>query len=307
MTNIKGRSLFCLLISLVLLVISITGCASPTAFPASTPTLSSAWTPASTPTKLLPLPSPTATMTLTPSPLPSLTSTPLNHIRNTPMTLMLHPATQVFDPVAFLKGFIALLEVNEIKVITYQDILKDPDITAREQGKLAIITIDDIYLQSRLDSSVEKMISLLLEANYRAVLGVVTQGSAPNAETSGLLKHLSEAGWEIATHTDTHTNLGELEKLSPDSVSLEIRTSQDKIERAIGVRPDTLFLPYGQNVYNMKLLGKEGIIWVAGIGGGNSFDMAKDIFYVGRESPDGTPQMTFKMMMRRFNPEMQFP
>lgn len=223
------------------------------------------------------------------------------------MTLMLHPATKVFDPVAFLKGFIALLEVNKIKVITYQDILKNPDITVREQGKLAIITIDDIYLQSPLDSSVEKMISMLLEANYPAVLGVVTQGSAPNAETLILFKRLSEAGWEIATHTDTHPNLGELEKSSPDLVSLEIRTSQDKIERAIGLRPVTLVLPDGQNVYNMRLLSNEGIIWVVGIGGGNTYNMAQDIFLVGREGPDGTPQMTFMIMMRRFNSNLPLP
>jgi peptidoglycan/xylan/chitin deacetylase (PgdA/CDA1 family) len=220
---------------------------------------------------------------------------------------MLHPSTEVFDSVAFLKGFIALLEENDIKVITYQDIIKDPDITAREPGKLAIITIDDVYLQSRLNSSVEKMISMLLEANYPAVLGVVTQGSAPNEETVEIFKRLGEEGWEIATHTDTHPHLGELEKSSPDLVSLEVRTSQGKIETAIGLRPITLFLPYGQNVYNMRLLGNEGIIWVVGIGRGNSYDIGQDIFFVGREGPDGTPEITFRIMMRRFHSDLLLP
>jgi peptidoglycan/xylan/chitin deacetylase (PgdA/CDA1 family) len=223
------------------------------------------------------------------------------------MTLMLHPNSNVFDAAAFLKGFIALLEENDIKVITYQDITKDPDITAREQGKLAIITIDDIYLQGRLNSSVEEMISMLLDAKYPAVLGVVTQGSAANDETEEEFKRLSNEGWEIAAHTDTHPYLGELERSSPNLVSLEVRTSQEKIESAIGVRPITLILPYGQNVYNMRLLSDKGIKWVVGIDLGNSYDIGQDIHYVGRAGPGSTPEMTFKGMMIRFNPNLPVP
>jgi peptidoglycan/xylan/chitin deacetylase (PgdA/CDA1 family) len=223
------------------------------------------------------------------------------------MTLMLHPGTQVFDSAAFLKEFIALLEANDMKVITYQDILKDPGITAREQGKLAIISIDDIYLQNILDSSIKMMISMLLEAHIPAVLGVVTQGNVPNAETAGLLKRFGEAGWEIATHTDTHPFLAELERSSPGSVSLEIRTSQDKIESATGLRPVTLILPYGQSVYDLSLISNEGIRWVVGIGGGNTYDTTRDVFFVGREGPDGTPPMTFNIMMRRFNSDLVLP
>lgn len=295
------------MIVLVLPVLLLTGCAGSTAFPASTPPLSPAWTLTSTPPNLTPSPSPDAAQNPAPGSLPTLTPTPFDQIRSTPMTLMLHPATRNFDPVAFLQGFIALLQENDIKVITYRDILADPGITAREQGKLAIITLDDVYLQAPLNSSVEKMISLLREANFHAVLGVVTQGPAPNQATAGTLKSLSEAGWEIATHTDTHPYLGHLERSSPGLVSLQIKTSQDKIESAVGVRPVTLILPYGQNIYDMRLAENEGIVWVVGIGGGNTYDSARDIYYVGREGPDGTPKTTFQVMMRRFDPEWQVP
>ena len=246
-------------------------------------------------------------MTPTSSPVPSLTSTPYSLIRNTPITLMLHPNSNVFDAVVFLKGFIAVLQENNIKVITYQDALQDPDITAREQGKLAIITIDDIYLQGRPNPSVEQMISLLLDAKYPAVLGVVTQGAVPNSETVEVLKRLSGEGWEIASHSDTHPFLGDLEISSPNSVSLEVRTSQDKIESAVGVRPITFILPYGQRVNNTKLLSDEGIKWVVGIDGGISYDMSQDVFFVGREGPGGTPELTFMGMMIRFNPNPPAP
>ncbi len=305
--TIKSRAFSLPLIIMALPALLLSGCAGAPALPPSMPTLPPALTLSSTPPNT-PFPlSPVITLTFTPSLLPSPTSPPLFQIRHTPMTLMLHPGTAVFDPVAFLKGFIALLEENNIRVITYQDILEDPGITAREQGKLAIITIDDVFLQAPPNPSVEKMISLLLEAGYPAVLGVVTQGSVPNEETVGLLQRLGEGGWEIATHTDTHLNLGELEKSSPGLVSLQVGISQDKIENAIGVRPAALILPYGQNVYDMRLLGNVGIIWVVGIPGGNSYDTAQNIHYVGREGPDGSPLATFTVMMRRFNPEMQFP
>jgi len=223
------------------------------------------------------------------------------------MTLMLHPATPSFDSVAFLQGFIAILQENDIKVVTYRDILADPGITDREQGKLAIISIDDVYLQGGLNYSIGRMVSLLQEADFPAVLGVVTQGSVPNPDTAGLLKRLAEKGWEIASHSDTHPFLGDLERTSPGLFSLQIKTSQDKIEAAVGMRPVTLILPYGENVKDMQLLRDEGIVWVVGIGGGNTYDGSRDIVFVGREGPDGTPQTTFTIMMKRFNPGLQLP
>lgn len=81
---------------------------------------------------------------------------------------MMHPSTHTFDAVGFLREFILILQENHIKVITYQDMTRDPDIAAREAGKLAIITIDDISIgnMNGVNPSVVEMIGLLVEAEY---------------------------------------------------------------------------------------------------------------------------------------------
>ncbi len=263
-------------------------------FPLPTQTL--VFIPSATATEML-LP----TATGTPAASPTVTPT-FSPVRRTPATLMLHPSSDVFDSVAFLQAFVQILQENGIEVITYQTISEHPEITAVEQGRLVIITIDDISLQAPLDDSVQGMIAILLEADYPAVLGVVTEGQAADDETAQTLRDLSAQGWEIAAHTDTHQNLGELEALSPGDMRAEIRTCGDKLFEAVGVRPITLVLPYGQMVQNAKLIYKEHIIWAVGINGGVTYNSAGLLYYVGREGPDGDADLTFRIMMQRFNP-----
>lgn len=238
----------------------------------------------------------TSTSTLTPPPF-----VPYGSIRRVPMTLMMHPSTHTFDAVGFLREFILILQENHIKVITYQDMTRDPDIAAREAGKYAIITIDDISIGNKngLNPSVVEMIGLLVEAEYPAVLGVVTRGNEPNSTIIETFKDLLNIGWEIATHTDTHPYLGEL---SPSEAFVEIASSQDKIERFLGCRPITLILPYGQRLYDPSPAINAGIIWMVGIDGGETYNVEDDVFYVGRQGPAATPQRTFSILTRRFGP-----
>ena len=92
-----------------------------------------------------------------------------------------------------------LLQDYHVKVITCQDILDDPGITAREQGNLANITIDDVFLYVPPDYSVERMVSPLLEAGYPAVLGVVAQGmGAPAALYSCVIANRGLCGEAIS-------------------------------------------------------------------------------------------------------------
>lgn len=215
---------------------------------------------------------------------------------------MLHRRNLTFDSVQFLKDFIVLLKQNKMHVVTYEDIRKDPDITVREQGKLFIISIDDLYLRYPIDGSVMEMIVLLKEAGYPAVLGVVTESETLYPETVRTYRELTTLGWEIASHTDTHRNLGIMEKTAPRYVFTEVQTSVDKIERAVGKRPYTLILPEGQMVNDSRFIRRAEIVWIVGINGGNTFDSRKTAFYVGREGPDGSAAQTFKIMMERFNP-----
>lgn len=219
-----------------------------------------------------------------------------------PATLMLHRSSLNFDSVKFLKDFIVLLKQNNMHVVTYEDIRKDPDITQREQGKLFIISIDDLYLRYPIEGSVMEMIALLREAGYPAVLGVVTESNTLFPATISMYRELIALGWEIASHTDTHRNLGIMEKTAPRYVFTEVQTSVDKITNAVGVRPYTLILPEGQMVDDPRFIKRAEIFWIVGINGGVIYDSRKTMIYVGREGPDGTAEQTFKIMMGRFNP-----
>jgi peptidoglycan/xylan/chitin deacetylase (PgdA/CDA1 family) len=251
------------------------------------------------------IPTLTFTATVLPTITPTLISTPtivptLDPLRSTPPTLMLHRPNLQFDSLAFLKEFVKILQQNEMKVVTYRDIYKSPNITATEQGRLFIITIDDISLAYPMDKRVMEMTDVLQEAGYTAVLGVVTQTDYPYPETVARLKRLSDLGWEIASHTDNHANLGKLEKASTQLVYDEVLPSLDKIEKTIGIRPITLVLPEGQMVNNRETLSNMGLYWVVGINGGVTYDSRDKILYVGREGPDKNAEYTYKIMKMRF-------
>lgn len=278
------------------------GCqAGPTATATPIPTALPQQTASPTLTLSPPTGTPSTGATSTPKgPTATVTATP-NPIRHTPPTLMLHRRSATFDSVQFLKEFIVVLKQHQMHVITYEDIRKDPDITWREQGKLIIISIDDLYLPYPIDSGVLEMIAMLKEAGYPAVLGVVTETDYTNAETVDTFRELTALGWEIASHTDRHSNLGMMEKTSPRYVYTEVQTSVDKIEKAVGQRPYTLILPEGQMVNDPRFIKRANIVWIVGINGGVTYDARKTMVYVGREGPDGTAEETFKIMMMRFN------
>jgi len=239
--------------------------------------------------------------TMIPAPVNTFTPVPTpDPIRHTPPTLMLHRPNLGFDSLAFLKEFIKLLQLNNMQVVTYRYIYEHPDITAIEKGKLFIITFDDIFLPYPIDKRVLEMIQLLREAGYPAVLGVVTETDYVDPNNAALLKELSDSGWEIATHTDTHANLGKLEEASSRLVYEEVTVSMDKIEKVTEVRPVTLVLPEGQMVNNVETIQKTGIYWIAGISEGNTYDARDPIVYVGREGPYTNAGRTFKLMQDRF-------
>ncbi len=257
-----------------------------------------------------------ATPTLTPepatlTPTPSQTATPLppttvaatpEPIRNTPATLMLHRRNIKFDSVKFLQDFIAILQQQDLQVVTYRKLVNEPNLTAVKQGRLFIISIDDIYLRYPIDPSVLEMIAMLVDAGYPAVLGVVTDSDYAYPETVETLRKLQNIGWEIASHSDTHRNLAEIEKVAPKSVYPEIKASLDKLEKALDLRPITLILPEGQMTRGDEQIKRSGVLWVVGINGGNQYDLRKAYLFVGREGPDGNAQNTFAIMLKRFNP-----
>lgn len=261
-----------------------------------TPTPTALWTA---------MPQSTVTAVLSRTPAPTRTKIPtiaptLDPIRNTPPTLMLHRPNLKFDSLAFLKDFITLLKLNNMQVVTYRYIYEHPDITAIEKGKLFIITIDDIFLAYPIDKRVLEMIQALRDAGFPAVLGVVTETAYVDPRNAALLRELSDSGWEIATHTDNHVNLGRAEEASSKLVRNEVTISLDKIEKVTGVRPITLVLPEGNMVNNVDAIQQMGIYWIVGISDGNTYDVRDPIVYVGREGPYTNAGRTFKLMQDRF-------
>lgn len=219
---------------------------------------------------------------------------------NAPPTLMLHASHEGFDAPAFLRQVLLASAQRRLRIVTYTQLEANPKLLMNGAGDLLIITIDDVFLQAKLDPSVQEMISILLEANAVAVLGVVTEGKAPDADTAATLRGLRELGWEIATHGDAHRDLHEIEMESPGHVRYDIRDSRTKILAAVGVQPTVLILPYGQMVNDARLLHKEGIKWAVGISGGRTIDLTDRLIYVGRQAPSGSGEQTLEIMLRPY-------
>ena len=216
---------------------------------------------------------------------------------------MLHASHEGFDAPEFLRDFLRRALDRGMRTVTYSDLEEEPARLLSGSADLLIITIDDVFLQAELNPSVQEMIALLLDADAVAVLGVVTEGKAPDASTAATLRDLAGRGWEIATHGDTHRNLHDIEGESPGHVRLDIRDSKSKILSAVGVEPTVLVLPYGQMVDDARLLHKEGIKWAVGISGGRYIDLTDRLIYVGRQSPTGSAQDTLEAMLRPFDSE----
>ena len=215
---------------------------------------------------------------------------------------MLHRRNYKFDSVQFLKDFIAVLKQNDVQLITYRRLSEKNLPAASPQTRQFIISIDDIYLRYPIDPSVMEMIGALVQAGYPAVLGVITEGDYVYPETVATLRKLQILGWEIASHSDTHRNLAEVEKIAPKSIYPEIKTSLDKLETALSLRPVTLILPEGQMTKGDQQIKRSGVLWVVGIAGGAQYDTRSAYYYVGREGPDGTALNTFSILLKRFSP-----
>lgn len=295
----------CLLLILTTACVPASELSDPNHPPPSTHTTSPPAT-AAGPTAAVPTatPPPTLESTSTPllSPTPAASPTALPITRQTPLTLMLHRSHAKFDAVAFLRDFIALVQQSDLRVVTYRQIAQEPDMTATERGKLLIFTIDDIYLRYPMDPSVREMITLLKDAGYPAVLGIVTEGDYAYPETVAMLKELTTLGWEVASHSDTHRNLRDIQKIAPKAIYPEIKTSLDKLEKALGQRPITLILPEGQMTQGDQQLKRANLLWIVGINGGVTYKTDATYYYVGREGPSGDAAATFAIMQKRFAP-----
>jgi peptidoglycan/xylan/chitin deacetylase (PgdA/CDA1 family) len=102
------------------------------------------------------------------------------------------------------------------------------------------------------------------------------------------IKELIDAGWEVGSHSMTHTDLTQ----SP-SVDWELTQSQAKLQDALGVKVETFAYPFG--TYTDDLLHQVGKIYAAGMGLGVFLEQTpNNIDYLWRRPvPNGVDLATF--------------
>jgi peptidoglycan/xylan/chitin deacetylase (PgdA/CDA1 family) len=102
------------------------------------------------------------------------------------------------------------------------------------------------------------------------------------------IKELIAAGWEVGSHSMTHTDLTQ----SP-SIDWELTQSKVNLENALGVKVETFAYPFG--TYSDDLLNMVGKVYSAGMGLGVFLEQTPgNIYYLWRRPvPYGVDMKTF--------------
>jgi peptidoglycan/xylan/chitin deacetylase (PgdA/CDA1 family) len=151
------------------------------------------------------------------------------------------PIDEFSKQMAFLKkeGYRSVTMEQVLKFINYQEPLPK---------KAVAITIDDGYR-----SVYDLAYPIMRQHNFRATLFIYTAfiGNSPNALTWEQLRELSESGFEVESHTISHTDLtrkrkGESEATYLKRVRRELLEPRELIGKHLGRKPIWLAYPYGR-------------------------------------------------------------
>lgn len=114
--------------------------------------------------------------------------------------------------------------------------------TDRGDEKICALTFDAAWD----DSDTDRLISVLAKYDAKATFFVVGEWAEKYSES---VKKLSEAGHEIANHSDTHPHIN---NLSEQKIAEEIEKCGEKIERITKIKPVLFRGPYGE--YNNTVI-----------------------------------------------------
>jgi len=218
----------------------------------------------------------------------------------TPPTLMLHTK----DRWKLVRIAQWLVE-NGYTGITYRQLYEVMTSGGNLPARPIILTIDDIgshYIQPRF----LEMADVAEQAGFKGVFGVVTREPlSRKPEIWRVLRELDSRGWEMDSHSNTHSILP---SLKADDLREEIVGSAKRLADGIGRPPFALIAPYG-NVYErgdrfdlriFEYAAEVGLKFVVGIAGGRSFDATQPApYYVGRVGV-GTDQVQTGWWIKNF-------
>lgn len=205
-----------------------------------------------------------------------------------PPTLMLHPREKDLGQ---LPRVLKWLTDNDYRTLVYADLAQALRGETTLPARTALITIDDLG-SHYIEPEFYTIADLIEDAGHRASFGVVTRSGPDRSPREwGVLREFSARGFEMNTHTNTHSVLSDLE--TTDEVREEIMGSAAMLADALGVPPVSLIVPYGdvyvpdrfrvfdQRIFDAAL--EAGLDFVVGIVQGRTIppDMQAP-YYVGR-------------------------
>lgn len=205
-----------------------------------------------------------------------------------PPTLMLHPRAKDIEQ---LPRILKWLTDNHYRTIQYADLARALRGEARLPAQTALITIDDLG-SHYVEPEFYTMADLIEEAGHRASFGVVTRHApSRNPRVWDTLREFSARGFEMNTHTSSHSVLSDLKTV--DEMRDEIVVSAHMLADGLGVRPTSLIAPYGdvyvsghfrvfdQRIFDAAL--EAGLDFVVGIVQGRTIaPEMRAPYYVGR-------------------------
>ncbi len=205
---------------------------------------------------------------------------------DTPTTLMFHTKDRWQ-----LQNILKWLKDNGYQSVNYRQLTQAINGEAILPAKPVIISIDDIG-SDFINPYFMAMADIVEKEQMHGVFGVVTNGTLKASPLNWkTLRELSERGFEMDTHTHSHTSLPQMRSLA--QLRQEIAESAQWIEDGTGKRPEALIAPFG-NVYSnlskrafdtriFDISAEAKLNYVVGIVEGRSLDTSGLApYYVGR-------------------------
>jgi hypothetical protein len=213
----------------------------------------------------------------------------------TPASLMLHgadlPQVKELMPKIVEQGYQTITYSNYLELINSGDEIPD---------NLLLISIDDLN-PLLLNNYFKGIIETMLENNMVGTIAIVTSGERSEAkeEIWDYYKKLSDAGWELAIHSEDHLNLP---LLSDQNLRHQIEEPYNEILEKTGIAPVSLILPFGRGEEDpriQEICTELNIKFIVGIAGGKEFSGTPP-FYVGRIAPGNSAEQTITYLENSF-------